>query len=154
MIMRIIISGAPRTKKNHGGIVMVGGKNVPRRPVLLPSKEWRAWAKAAELIVNGEKLGLKLHNALLSCDVNCKATFYRDRAIGDAAGYYQGVADLLEDRKVVADDRQIVSWDGSRLEVDRTTPRTVIELQTVDSSQGGFLMFAEDAEELKRLARS
>ena len=84
---------------------------------------------------------------LLDQPYNCKAIFYRSRRIGDAVGYYQGLADLLQDKNlstmrgvtlnVLTDDKWIQTWDGSRLEIDREKPRVEVELtpmenQTID----------------------
>jgi hypothetical protein len=57
--------------------------------------------------------------------------FYRDAERGDAVGYYQGLADLLEKRGVVANDRLIMSWDGSRLLKDSANPRVELTLEEV-----------------------
>jgi hypothetical protein len=63
---------------------------------------------------------------------NVRATFYRDRnGPGDAVGYYQGLADLLEKRGIVANDRQLVSWDGTRITLDRDRPRVEVRLEEV-----------------------
>ena len=59
---------------------------------------------------------------------NCRALFYRDAARGDAVGYYQGLADLLEKRGVISNDKWLVSWDGSRLEIDKENPRVEVTL--------------------------
>lgn len=63
--------------------------------------------------------------------INCRALIYRHAAVGDAVGYYQAVGDLLELAGAVANDRWIVSWDGSRLLKDPGRPRVEIELQEV-----------------------
>ncbi len=44
----------------------------------------------------------------------------------------EGLADILEAAGIVEDDKWIVSWDGSRLEVDHKRPRVEVELSTVD----------------------
>ena len=103
----LLIPGAPRTKKNHGSVIQRGGRRFH-----IPSGAWLAWRDA----VHAENLKLPLRDRypqLASRSYNCAAVFYRDAARGDAVGYYQGLADLLEYLGVVPNDRYIVSWDGS-----------------------------------------
>lgn len=52
----------------------------------------------------------------------------RDADRGDLVGYLQGLADLLEKRGVVANDKWIQSWDGSRLAKDKANPRVELTL--------------------------
>ena len=126
-MIRLTVTGAPRTKKNSGRIDTRRG-----RPILFPSKAWEKWLKTA-IIVSSVYPGSTSPPARpphhLAYPVNCRAIFYRDRRIGDAVGYYQGLADLLEKRGVVKDDKWIVSWDGSRLDCDRERPRVEVELE-------------------------
>lgn len=122
---RLIVSGAPRTKKTSNVLAVAG-----RRRVVLPSAAWRRWRREATILVNGAPIGLRLE-PLLTAPVNCRALFYRDADRGDAVGYYQGLADLLEERCILGNDRQLVSWDGSRLLIDRAHPRVEILLEAV-----------------------
>ncbi len=124
--MQLVISGAPRTKKNHGSVIRRG-----KRRFHIPSAAWTTWVHSAAILVNGGMLGTRLRHALIDVPVNCRALFYRDANRGDAVGYYQGLADLLEKRRVVANDRQIVSWDGSRLLKDVANPRVELTLEVV-----------------------
>jgi Holliday junction resolvase RusA-like endonuclease len=112
-----VIYGAPRTKKTSNRLVRAG-----KRAVVLPSKAWATWVQEAK--IRGLSARLPLTAAL-----NCRAVFYRDADRGDAVGYYQGLADLLEKRRVIANDKQIVSWDGSRLLKDATNPRVEVTLE-------------------------
>jgi Holliday junction resolvase RusA-like endonuclease len=117
-----IVSEAPRTKKNHGYVVKAGGR---RRH--MPSKAWQSWVRSSVIEWNGRTL----INADFRIDypVNCKAIFYRDANRGDLVGYMQGLADLLEKKGVVVNDKYITSWDGSRLDKDKENPRTEVELE-------------------------
>ena len=117
-MIRLTVTGAPRTKKNSGRIDTRRG-----RPILFPSKAWEKWLKSAVVVGSSPYA--------INYPVNCRAIFYRDRRIGDAVGFYQGLADLLEKRGVVADDKWIVSWDGSRLDSDRERPRVEVELEVM-----------------------
>jgi glycine/D-amino acid oxidase-like deaminating enzyme len=127
--LRIVVHGAPRTKKTHNRLVTAG-----RRQRVLPSAQWEAWLKAAAVEIEG--MGLAFYGTLnlqprLSGRFNCAALFYRDADRGDAVGYYQGVADLLEKRGILANDKHIVSWDGSRLLKDAARPRVELILTPV-----------------------
>lgn len=121
--MKLTIYGAPRTKKNHGFVAKVGGRRLH-----MPSKAWQIWMKTAEIVYAGGVAGP------ITTPVNCCAIFYRHALVGDAVGYYQGLADLLEKRDVVADDRFIISWDGSELRKDKDNPRVDVELTPVEES--------------------
>lgn len=152
--IQVLVTLPPRTKKNHGQLMTTRGGG--KRPRLFPAKAWTEWCQKAEVRVNGRLIQAvrttSSHEAptmfLLSTDtaaagfrgtttrrwqplerpMNCAATFYRDRTTGDAVGYYQGLADLLEKRGIIRNDSQIVSWDGSRLAKDAENPRTEIVL--------------------------
>jgi hypothetical protein len=74
------------------------------------------------------------HRPLSACLIapyNCAAIFYRDANRGDAVGYYQGLADVLEKAQVITNDKFITQWDGSRLLVDRENPRVELVLTEV-----------------------
>jgi len=122
--MTFTIEGAPRTKKNSQRIARVKG-----RPIVLQSRQHDAWAQGAIL---------QLRSQWRRCDwavdfaVNLRAHVYRDRAVGDLLNYLAAVSDALEAAGVVANDRLIVSLDGSRLLVDRARPRVEIELSPVE----------------------
>lgn len=123
LLLSLVIEGAPRTKKNHGRIERRG-----RRNVHLPSKAHDAWHDAALPQARVGRCG-----PALTCEVNCRALFFRDALRGDAVGYYQALADLLEHAGIVENDRLIVSWDGSRMRKDAARPRIEVELWTADS---------------------
>lgn len=118
------IPGAPRTKKNHGTVIQRG-----RRRFHVPSDAWTAWATAAAFAIAPT---VRRHAPRLpfppAVQLNCAALFFRHARVGDAVGYYQGLADLLERAGVVENDVSIVSWDGSRLLKDAQRPRVELVL--------------------------
>jgi Holliday junction resolvase RusA-like endonuclease len=124
-MIRFVIPGAPRTKKNSSMLSFRG-----RAPRMLPSKAFREWNKQAQIclmLIHGELGGSPL--LPLMVPVNCRALFFLDRDWrGDAVGYYQALADALEEGGIVENDRLITQWDGSRVMVDAANPRIEVEL--------------------------
>jgi len=143
-IWHLVVYGNPRTKKTSNEIhLTVHKKNVVgwvqrqlaliNDPVRLirailsrvkvqPSKLWRKWAKDAPIVAGGGGFPV-------DCPCHVTATFYRERAIGDLLGYMQGIADLLQERKYITNDRLIVNWDGSRLAKDNERPRVELTIK-------------------------
>jgi hypothetical protein len=149
----ITITGIPRTKKNNS--VMVNATTI------IPSRAWREWARLAEIRVApgpltgyigtpppppgfGLLFGVRgtwvwaagvVRAMLPSIPYNCRALVFRDREVGDAVGFYQAIGDLLQQRGVLANDRFIRQWDGSRLQKDANRPRVELELSPIVDGQ-------------------
>jgi hypothetical protein len=119
LIWQATIHGVPRTKKNSAQIVRSGF-----RPRLIPSAAFRAWNRVAQVQLVSVRPAQPI-----ATGVNCRALFYREALRGDAVGFYQALADALEDAGVVVDDKFIVSWDGSRLLKDAINPRIEVILE-------------------------
>ena len=64
--------------------------------------------------------------------INVSAAFYRDKLTGDAVGYYQALADALEEGGIVENDSLIRSWNGSKLLKDAKNPRIEIEITEIE----------------------
>ena len=124
----LTIPGPPRTKKTSNKIWMVGN-----RKVVKPSDAWLEWRDAvmAWWLQQPASFGVRVVEATRGVDMNCAAIFYRDARRGDATGYYQGLADVLEDCGIIPNDRFLTQWDGSRLAVDKQNPRVVVTLTPV-----------------------
>lgn len=116
----MVAYGPPRTKKNHASRLSHRGK-----PSIVPSLPWMAWRDS---VLDRDFFPARLPKGRY----NCRALFYRDRDSGDAHGFYQGLADVLQECGVVEDDKWIVSWDGSLLLVDRACPRVEVSLTRID----------------------
>lgn len=131
----------PVTKKNSAQII-------PGRKfgALLPSEAYQVWSAGAlrafreagmaeryRATVRGKLRTLFrwLPWPAIDYPVNCRALIYRHAATGDAVGYYQAIGDWLQLAGAVADDKHIVSWDGSRLWKDPQRPRVEVELTEV-----------------------
>lgn len=119
----------PRTKKNHGQIITVRG-----RPMMLPSPEYRAWEAGC-----GRASIFDRTAPPITWPVNCAAQIFRHANIGDAVGYYQAIADVLEVLGVVENDRLIVSWDGTRMLKDAADPRVEVLLTPAAGAQFDLL---------------
>lgn len=121
-----VLPVVPRTKKNHGKVVQRGARkfHVPSDAYSEMERQIISWrfnqlGKVARL------------SYTLAQPLNCSAIFYRDADRGDAVGYYQGLADALEAAGVVADDKWIKQWDGSRLAKDKSRPRIEVTLTAI-----------------------
>ena len=124
-MIQFTLSGAPRTKKNHGRRIWRGG-----RAFHVPSEAHEHWHKAAcrQAWVIREELRQAGVELPICGDVHVRAIFYRDAKRGDLNGYMQSLGDWLEDVQIIRNDRQIVSWDGTRLEKDPERPRIEVEI--------------------------
>jgi Holliday junction resolvase RusA-like endonuclease len=129
-IISLILHAPPRTKKNKPQFISIG-KGDKKRTIILPSKAYREW----EQLVLGQAKK-QAGKVCIDYPVNARLIVYRERAIGDAVGYYQAVADVLEKAGVLKDDRWIVSWDGSRLLKDADRPRVEVELTEALKADG------------------
>lgn len=127
-VIRLTIPGIPRTKKNSQRVVPRGGRHIP-----LPSKAWEEWA--ADAVPKLQFWAQQMRLAPLARPLNCAALFYRDANRGDAAGFYQGLADILEKAGIVANDKWIVSWDESRLCKDASRPRVELVLTHAETEE-------------------
>lgn len=123
-MIRLGLPGSIRSKKNSKRAIMVGGKNVPRRPVLLPSKAYQTWEKQARLSAAMQLRGFKATDK----PVHVKVTVYYKGKQPDLSGCLESVGDCLE-KYLWRDDKQIMSWDGSRLHHDKDNPRTEVEME-------------------------
>jgi hypothetical protein len=140
-VYRLVITGAPRTKKNHGRRVY---SFVQKRTFNVPSESQEKWAARAAV-----ELALQWARGVgtnaLEGPVEVTALIYRDKLQGDLVGYLQAVGDVLEQapksRKsrrppakagIIENDRQIVSWDGSRLLRDAANPRIELWIREVE----------------------
>ena len=122
-VVAITLPGPPRTKKNSANITMVG-----KRKIVKPSAAWLRWRDQVRKWFLEQPAIARRGFPLPVAEYNCSALIYRDAARGDAVGYYQGVADVLEEIGVVTDDVQFTQWDGSHLLLDRTNPRVEITI--------------------------
>jgi hypothetical protein len=145
------VFGAPRTKKTSNRIVRFGKAKEFTR--ILPSEAHEEWFKRAMTQAPIIKRGLLDAGFELPLvgNYNARVLFYRDAQTGDTCGYYQAIADFLQEPTwgkngrmtrngagVLKDDKQIRSWDGSRLRKDAATPRIEVTLELIGEGQGAL----------------
>ena len=133
MQISLTIPGSIISKKNSKIACMIGGKNCPRRPMILPSKAYSKWEKQArkeawtQIVYACSLPANKLPCFPLADSVHVNAHFYYKGNKPDLAGAMESISDCLQGI-VWADDGQIVSWDGSLTHHDLKNPRTEVSI--------------------------
>jgi Holliday junction resolvase RusA-like endonuclease len=107
----------------------------PVRIIIQPSKAYLEWEKAARAAFR-EQFG-KVEPIPKDILIHVKAVAYIKGVAPDLSGMCESVGDCLEGFAWM-DDKQIVSWDGSRVYRDKENPRTEIEVYLID----GFSFYA------------
>jgi Holliday junction resolvase RusA-like endonuclease len=120
-----IVASAPRTKKTSQQIARVRG-----RTFIVQDRAKAAYQKTAVEQLQAQLAEIRQHGSFATFDapVQVRATFYRDKNLGDLVGYMQMIADCLEKAGLVVNDRLIESWDGTRMSKDAANPRTELEV--------------------------
>ncbi len=118
---RFTLKGAPRTKKTSNRLVPAKGN---RRAVILPSAAFTAWNRIAQMEL--AKVRAASSGFPIETNVNIRAWFYRDAERGDACNFYAALADALQEGRILLDDKYAVSWDGSRILLDKENPRVEV----------------------------
>ena len=117
MELHLTIPGTIRIKKNNKRIFGFG-----KIKKVLPSKDYVAWEKYAREVIRKY-----LPIQLISAPLWIKATMYYKGNRPDLSGAFESIGDCLEGY-VYLNDKQIESWDGSRLIHDKENPRTEITI--------------------------
>jgi len=119
----IVIPGQPASKKNSQIVRCINGK-----PLLLQSKAYRAYEKAAL------KALMEYQGKRVSGPVEVTVHYWlKDNRRPDLNNLMAATADILEKAGVISNDRDIVSWDGSRIMGTSPNPRAEIILTSKDS---------------------
>lgn len=120
--VKLTIFGQPITKKNSQQIIMAG-----KRPCIIQSKAYRQYEKAAK-----EQLSFSISLPALGGPIEVKALYYlATTRMPDLVNLMGATADILENAGVIMDDKQILSWDGSRIMGKDKDPRVEIEIRTL-----------------------
>lgn len=120
-MIKLIISGCPRSKKNSMQIV---GRGSFHR--LIPSKYYSDYEKRviAQLPEEAKKLNI-------STPVNLKCSYFMEtRRRVDLCNLLEATCDILVKAGVIQDDNSsiIVSHDGSRVLYDKANPRVEVTI--------------------------
>ena len=118
----ILLPVKPITKKNSRRWAPIGKTGIWK---LIPSEAYEQYERDCGLFIRCKGLNI-------SCPVNMRVIFYIDSdRESDISNYFEAVADMLVHYQVLADDNRkiVVSWDGSRVYVDRKNPRTEITIE-------------------------
>lgn len=129
MIFKCTIPGRPYVKKNQQRM-FGSGRN--KRVVYTP--QYVAWEKIACLAVNQAFSKMKSDKVpLFSTPVNLSAKFFfKDRqGEADLSALLEGSQDVLEFCRILANDKLIISLNGSGKFFGEREPRTEIEVEAV-----------------------
>lgn len=126
------IFGQPATKKNSATMLR-------NHACLLPSKAYRRYEKHCREAINMLRYKMKLPHFLWPVRLQVHYFLESEAHYPDVVGLMQATADIISDeyktiehkRRLVcpwllADDRIIKNWDGTRVSVDRKNPRVEI----------------------------
>jgi len=122
-MIRLILTGRPITKKNHQEICINNrtGKRFPRQ-----SEAYQAYEEACLWQLKSYR------GEMITGPVHVKALYWMPdrRSWPDLIGLMQSTGDILQKARIIANDKFIASWDGSRIVgVDRENPRVEITVK-------------------------
>jgi Holliday junction resolvase RusA-like endonuclease len=119
--IKLILTGRPITKKNSQRIVNPG----KHRPFLIQSKQYLDYEKSCLWQITGQYYG-----DTITDNISLKALYWMPtKAFPDLANLLGATCDILEKAKVISNDKNIISFDGSRIMgKDKDNPRVEIEL--------------------------
>jgi len=122
--MKLILPNSIRSKKNSKRIYGFG-----KFKKVLPSEAYLAWEEEARRSVVSQ---LSCDFKLLTGEICINAQIYYKGQRPDLSGALESCGDAMEGI-LFDNDKQIVSWDGSRLHHDLKNPRTelFIELKEI-----------------------
>ena len=123
--MKVVLPGSIRSKKNSKRVFKKG-----KFTVVLPSKTYEKWENQARLSI---AIQLRGHEPTEQ-NVHVRALIYYKGPRPDLSGCLESVGDCLEGFLWV-NDKQIVSWDGSRLYHNLQDPRTEITMKIIKGEQ-------------------
>lgn len=123
-VTRIVLTGRPITKKNHQTIAR---NRRTGRPYVLQSERYRQYEQDC-------LWQLKACRDRFAGPVRMKCLYWMpDRRKPDLLGLLQATADILEKAQIIDNDRNVVSFDGSRIMgVDKRNPRVEIEIESCE----------------------
>ena len=142
MLWKGIIKGRPVPKKNNPQIILTPRKNAPKgiprnqlykfvQPYAVPSKTYKKYEKQAMKQIEPPQEPIAE-----PCRLVARYYLPDRRWWPDLVGLLQGTGDLLEEAQVIADDKYIRSFDGSRIvELDKENPRAELEIYPAEDGR-------------------
>lgn len=121
----IVLPGQPKTKKNSQKIIV---NQRTGRPQVVQSAHYRQYEKNCL-----EYLRFTYRGPRFEGPIRVTARYYLENGHRpDLINLLQATCDILEKAHVIANDRDIMSLDGSKIAgVDRKNPRVEIEIEEV-----------------------
>ena len=118
-VIKVILPGSIRSKKNSKRIFARG-----KMKTVLPSKAYVQWEKDARQCA---KIQARLDDLIKTSVSVCVTAYYKGQR-PDLSGALESIGDALEG-VIWENDRQVESWDGSRLIHDLEYPRTEVVIK-------------------------
>ena len=155
-----VVRGIPRTKKNSPRVVNIGPmcRTCGKRggfPKVLPSLAYEQWETAALRECTAIKPKLRAAGVELPIvhPISVEALFYLVPTNNglmrldcpDISNLEEAVGDMMQEAGIIANDRQIEDWDGSRRFLDKSNPRVEIYITILQEVpvQGNLLRLVE-----------
>ena len=125
-MLKLILKGRPITKKNS----QIPIKTKSGKFFIIQSKQYRAYEKDCLLQIMTQQL----MTPPLIGRLHLRAWYYMpDKRRPDLLNLLQATADIVEKAKVIENDKDIVSFDYSRIMgVDKENPRVEIEITELE----------------------
>ena len=123
--MNIVLTGAPRTKKNSQRIIRIG-----RGSRILPSEAYLGYAADCGAQLTAQRAA----NAGIDYPVNVACVYFMPtRRRVDLVNLLEATCDILKDNFVVLDDCAsiVAGHDGSRVAYDKANPRVEITITRI-----------------------
>ncbi len=130
--IKLILTGRPITKKNHQQIVLT--KN--GRRYVIQSKPYLTYEKECLWQIITQRHLHPETSEIIIDKINLQALYYMpDKKIPDLLNLLQATADILEKARVIDNDKNIISVDGSRIiGIDKISPRVEIIIKIIGNS--------------------
>jgi len=123
IMARLVLPGRPMSKKNHEQIIRNARSG---KPGIIQSPQYQKYEEACLWYL------LSFRAPRFAGPVQVRVEYWMPdrRSWPDLLGLEQATADILERAHILRNDRDIVSWDGSRIAgVDKDNPRAAIEIE-------------------------
>jgi len=119
-MIKLILKGRPITKKNS----QIPIKTKSGKYFIIQSKQYRNYEKDCLWQIKEQYF---MQPTIIE-KVNLKVLYYMpDRRVPDLLNLLAATSDILEKAKVIENDREVVSLDGSRImEHDKENPRAEV----------------------------